>query len=75
MSGTVAAGRASSSRYTSFQCSRLTGAYGLGSKGSSRKAAYSGSVIRASTPSFDNRAPSAARWLNDGSGESRSHKA
>ncbi len=37
--GTGAAGSAASSRYTSFQWSRLTGAYGLGSNGSSRKAA------------------------------------
>ena len=47
-----------SSRYTSFQCSRLTGAYGLGSNGSSRKAAYSGSVISVLTPMAGSAAPS-----------------
>ena len=68
----AAAGSVASSRYTSFQCSRLTGAYGLGSNGSSRNAAYSGSVDddvdrRGAAP----RWRSAARWANDGSGDRR----
>ena len=50
--GTSASGSPASSRYTSFQCSRLTGAYGLGSNGSSRNAGVQRQRRRArSTPS------------------------
>ena len=66
--GTVAGGRPVSSRYTSFQCSRLTGEYGLGSKGSSRYVAYSGSVDTTSRPLVLAARARSCRWANDGSG-------
>ena len=73
--GTSASGSPVSSRYTSFQCRRLTGAYGLGSNGSSRKPAYSGSVTSRSTPSPGSASLRPRRCSKEGSGESCSHSA